>query len=73
MNERGITLKPNSPGFSGSKSYRAVHEGVLFCWGCWPLIGVLAGEFFIGDAKGDAENVNVKSRRKFYSSQLIIY
>jgi hypothetical protein len=40
------TLKPSSPGFSGSKSYRAVQDGIF-------VIGVLAGDL-IGDGKGDA-------------------
>lgn len=41
------TLKPSSPGFSGSKSYRAMQHGCC----CW---GGLAGER-IGDGSGDAE------------------
>lgn len=45
-----LTLKPSSPGFSGSKSYNAVQCG--FCCGGGG-IGVLAGDF-IGDGKGDA-------------------
>lgn len=46
MNTRMLTLKPSSPGFSGSKSQRAVQHGLF-------VIGVLAGDL-IGDGKGDA-------------------
>lgn len=42
-----LTLNPNSPGFSGSKSYNAVQHGVR-------VIGVLAGDF-IGDGSGEAK------------------
>lgn len=49
----GPTLKPSSPGFSGSKSYIAEQHGpVGFCW----AIGVLAGER-IGDGNGEAVNM----------------
>lgn len=41
-----FTLKPSSPGFSGSKSYRAVQHGCLF-------IGDRDGDF-IGEANGEA-------------------
>jgi len=44
-----FTLNPSSPGFSGSKSYRAVQHGVLWA------IGVLAGDL-LGEGKGEAEN-----------------
>lgn len=44
-----VTLKPNSPGFSGSKSYSAVQQGCR-------VIGVLAGDF-IGDGSGDAVKI----------------
>lgn len=43
-----FTLKPSSPGFSGSKSYNAMQQGVR-------VIGVRAGDF-IGDGSGEAEN-----------------
>lgn len=43
-------MNPNSPGFSGSKSYRAVQLGVFCAVGA---IGVLAGDF-IGDGNGEA-------------------
>lgn len=42
-----FTLNPSSPGFSGSKSYKAVQQGAL-------VIGVLAGDF-MGDGNGDAK------------------
>ena len=42
------TLNPSSPGFSGSKSYKAVQQGAL-------LTGVRAGDPFMGDGNGDAE------------------
>lgn len=41
-----FTLKPSSPGFSASKSYKAVQHGCL-------VIGVLAGDL-LGDGKGEA-------------------
>lgn len=41
-----LTLKPSSPGFSGSKSYRARHAGVC-------IMGDLAGDF-MGDGRGEA-------------------
>lgn len=47
-----LTLNPNSPGFSGSKSYSAVQHGPV-AFGV--AIGVLAGER-IGDGNGEAEN-----------------
>lgn len=43
-----FTLKPSSPGFSASKSYKAVQQGCL-------VIGVLAGDL-LGDGKGEARN-----------------
>lgn len=45
-----FTLNPNSPGFSGSKSYSAVQHGPA---GFWATTGVLAGDL-IGDGNGEA-------------------
>jgi len=39
------TLKPSSPGFSGSKSYRAIQQGGF-------IIGVLTGDF-MGEGNGE--------------------
>lgn len=47
------TLKPSSPGFSGSKSYRAVQAGFWLAAG--GTMGVLAGDF-IGEGKGEAKH-----------------
>lgn len=41
-----FTLKLSSPGFSASKSYKAVQQGCL-------VIGVLAGDL-LGDGRGEA-------------------
>lgn len=50
---KNVTLKPNSPGFSGSKSYKAVQQGPVVR-GWTDACGVLAGDR-IGDGNGDAE------------------
>lgn len=65
-----FTLKPNSPGFSASKSYKAVQQGSRF-------IGVFAGDF-IGDGNGDAKKLKYGSMPRFsylkkQSSQKQIY
>lgn len=46
---REVTLNPNSPGFSASKSYNAEQHGPLGLG-----IGVRAGDL-IGDGNGDAK------------------
>lgn len=59
------TLKPSSPGFSGSKSYNAVQHGVL-------VIGVRAGDF-IGDGNGDAVTVIIRFKMVVNSCMLLYY
>jgi hypothetical protein len=51
-------LNPSSPGFSGSKSYKAVQHGPT--WG----FGVFAGER-IGDGSGDAVESSKRTTQKF--------
>lgn len=59
-----VTLNPNSVGFSGSKSYRAVQHGCCLFWkpccGWDWCTGVRAGEFLIGDATGDTTKKTAK-------------
>lgn len=53
-------MNPNSVGFSGSKSYKAVQHGCCLFWkadaGCDWCTGVRTGEFLIGEDAGDTEN-----------------
>lgn len=46
LDDEKLTLKASSPGFSGSKSQRALQQG-------WDTIGDLAG-LFMGEGSGDA-------------------
>lgn len=64
MGEQKPTLKPNSPGFSGSKSYTAVQCGPLgrFCCSGGGTIGVRAGER-IGDGNGEAARMRLRNIR----------